>query len=57
MGGYARTVVLLSPFDSERLACDGFAEEIRYVMEMAAAREGIAALKAGLMGLSDHLFA
>ena len=57
IAGYARTSVLPNPFDSERLARNGFTEEIRYVMEMVEVHEGITALKADRMGLSDHLFA
>lgn len=57
MGGYTRTFVLLNPFDSERLARDGFTEEIRYVKEMVEVHKGITALKADRMGLSDRLFA
>ncbi|WAG80736.1 virulence protein RhuM/Fic/DOC family protein [Metapseudomonas furukawaii] len=56
--GYARTFVLLNQFDSERLGRDGFAENIRYLIEPADAFEGIAALKADLMakGEASDLF-
>ncbi|MGQ7814804.1 RhuM family protein [Metapseudomonas furukawaii] len=56
--GYARTFVLLNQFDSERLGRDGFAENIRYLIDPADAFEGIAALKADLMakGEASDLF-
>lgn len=53
IGGYARTFVLLKPFDNERLARDGFAEDVCYAMKSAEAHEGITALKAGLMGRGE----
>ncbi|OWJ94941.1 hypothetical protein B6S59_12510 [Pseudomonas sp. A46] len=56
--GYARTFVLLNQFDSERLGRDGFAENIRYLIDPADASAGIAALKADLMakGEASDLF-
>ncbi len=58
IAGYARTFVLLNQFDSERLTRDGFAEDIRYVIEPADAKAGIAALKADLIvrGEASELF-
>jgi death-on-curing family protein len=58
IAGYARTFVLLNQFDSERLTRDGFAEDIRYVIEPADANAGIAALKADLLarGEASELF-
>lgn len=56
--GYARTFVLLNQFDSERLGRDGFAENIRYLIDPADASAGIAALKADLVakGEASDLF-
>lgn len=58
IAGYARTFVLLNQFDGERLARDGFTEDIRYVIEPGEAAECIAALKADLMlrGEASELF-
>lgn len=53
IAGYARTFVLLNQFDSERLTRDGFAEDIRYVIEPADANAGIAALKVDLIGRGE----
>ncbi|MGF6693163.1 hypothetical protein M2318_003240 [Metapseudomonas resinovorans] len=51
--GYARAFVLLNQFDSERLGRDGLAEDIRYLIEPADARAGIAAWKADLVGRGE----
>ncbi|GAC1033408.1 RhuM family protein [Pseudomonas sp. No.21] len=58
IAGYARTFLLLNQFDGERLARDGFTEDIRYVIEPGEAAECIAALKADLMhrGEASELF-
>ncbi len=53
IAGYARTFVLLSQFDSERLPLGNFATTIRYEIRPDEAQAGIAALKADLIGRGE----
>lgn len=53
IAGYARTFVLLNQFDSDRLPLGDFATTIRYEIQPDEALEGIAVLKADLIGRGE----